>query len=191
MEKEEIKLKSVLDLLLAFLYAPSEKGHNEPIKGITRLEKLMFLFSTLSKTKIEDLEFEKHYYGPYSAMVYDVSDLAAEYNLIQKIPVKAFKFDLEVVSEESGENREYIFKLTKDGEEIARTLWENLSEEDRIILSELKKRFNNVPLLSLISLIYVKYPEYLERSKLKNKLSLFGIAPDLPSFNRKEIWCER
>lgn len=186
----KLKLKSILDLLLVLLYAPSKKGYKEPITGITRLEKLMFLFSKFSNTKIEDLKFEKYYYGPYSEAIYDVVQLAAENNLITLVEARNLpEYDLEVTHAEWGQKREYFFKLTKDGEKIAKILWENLSDEDKFLVLELKRRFNRVPLRSLISLIYVKYPEYLEYSKLKNKISLFGIAPDLPSFSRRDVWC--
>ena len=44
-------------------------------------------------------------------------------------------------------------------------------------------------LFQLIEYVYLRYPEFTKKSKIKEKIipkSMFGISPELPKFEREE-----
>jgi hypothetical protein len=59
--------------LLLLLYAKGATGRtNEPVEGITRLQKLMFLLSKdRVVAKVRKLKFEAYAFGPYRPKIYD------------------------------------------------------------------------------------------------------------------------
>ncbi len=67
--------------LMLLLYARGATGRlNEPVEGITRLQKLMFLLSKDKVVaKVRALKFEAYAFGPYRPKIYD--DLAFLKNL--------------------------------------------------------------------------------------------------------------
>ncbi|MDP6046631.1 MAG: hypothetical protein QGG25_13565, partial [Phycisphaerae bacterium] len=48
-----LTVENAMDVLIVLLYAPGKTGTSEPINGITRLQKLMFLIK--SRVALEDL----------------------------------------------------------------------------------------------------------------------------------------
>lgn len=181
------------DLLLLLLYAPGLTANTcEGISGRTRLMKMVFLFKeeiypSVSFDKSIDFEklpsFYSWSYGPFSRDVY--SDLeffvdigfvearsseeaetpaaeAAEYSLWES------ELGLEdlAVSEHTQEKVE----LTEKGKGYVEYsgLWCGLSERQQDALAEFKKRLVGIPLYAILKYVYEKYPEYTEKSKIKD-----------------------
>ena len=78
---ETMRVENSMDLLLVLLYSPGKKGELEPIEGITRLQKLMFLLqqgkgpSELVK-QAQEYEYRAYKMGPYSSeLIQDLDEL--------------------------------------------------------------------------------------------------------------------
>lgn len=73
--------------LILLLYSAGRSGtHNEPVLGITRLQKLLFLVSQDQKVKriLEDsYEFLPYRYGPYSPQLYDDVEYLESFGIIE------------------------------------------------------------------------------------------------------------
>lgn len=87
------------------------------------------------------------------------------------------------------ENRISLFSLTGDGLKVGRVLYERLTEDERAKIEDIKKKFNRMSLSELIRCVYLKYPEFAKKSRIKEKFiarSMFGVSPELPEFEREE-----
>lgn len=120
------------------------------------LQKEMFLFSNFKETLKEDLNFKKHYYGPFSQIIEE--------------SIKSPTY-LSEVFEFSGEK----VSLSKEGKiEFNRMMKENKGKEEfDIILSGLTLIRNIYDKLSgeeLLFIIYSTYSEYTEFSKISDDL---------------------
>lgn len=188
-------IKSGLDLLMLLLYANKQ----ERIEGITRLVKLLFLLIKEGDFKEFEKEFgfEAYNYGPWSSQVLDFTETVKEMGLIKSEerelkPYEERDVDLIEagldVAEIPVENRIPIFSLTEDGLKVGRALYERLAEDERARIEDIKKKFNRMSLSELIRYVYLKYPEFAKKSKIKEKVipSMFGVSPELPEFEREE-----
>jgi len=120
------------------------------------LQKEMFLLSNFKETLKEDLNFKKHYYGPFSQII-EESIKSPTYLS------KVFEFSGERVS------------LSEEGKiEFNRMMEENKDKEEfDIILSGITLIRNIYDKLNgeeLLFLIYSTYPEYTEFSKVSDDL---------------------
>jgi uncharacterized protein YwgA len=172
-----------LKLLLALLYDPDSTGRTE-IRGFTRLEKLIFLIQEEGLHK-RFYQYEAYDYGPWSREIHDDVELLGLRGIIVtrreplKVPVEAADTD-ECLSQESEEIDEIktkfveVYGLTKPGEKAASSIWRSLTEEERRGIETIKKNFNQKSLMELIRYVYTKYPDYAEKSKIKNQIFSFA-----------------
>ncbi len=116
----------------------------EPIKGRTKLQKMMYLLSD----KIEEIKEQNSYdadnYGPYS----EVLDEEEQY--LEQIGV---------LTSSTGE-----IALTKTGKEIAQELSKHEDEKILKVLDEYKKFLNDMTSNELLAYIYSAYPDMTEES---------------------------
>lgn len=188
-------VSSKTDLVLLLLYATDKEGRpNAPVRGITRLEKYVFLAVKesnilASASNVDDqFRFRPYKMGPFSPEVYDEVDFLKALGLVHDAPYKdpsgsaqvewnalitdqiLSKYQKEeAVSSQSGDA---IYSLTPKGIEIARRLYENLTPAEREFLTNLKKRFNHMSLREFLRYVYKKYPEYATKSEIKDYLGL-------------------
>lgn len=181
-------IDSSLELIVALLYAPGSSGkYGESIRGITRLEKLVFL---ISKEGIKDaekfFEFQGYNYGPYSAKIYDDIETLKNEEYVDTQIIKTDEhiesLDKYAVERELGEgageltvvpSTEFsteIYRLSGDGRKVGKYIFENLRSEEREFLRRLKTKCNSMPLKSLIYYVYSHYPEYTTESKIRKKV---------------------
>ncbi|MGC8979032.1 hypothetical protein [Caldisericum sp.] len=188
-------IKSGLDLLMLLLYANKQ----EKIEGITKLVKLLFLLIKEGNFK----EFEKEYgfetynYGPWSSQVLNFTETVREMNLIKSEERELKRYeerDVDLIEAEVDvaeipelvENEIFIFSLTADGLKVGRVLYKRLTEDERTKIEDIKKKFNRMSLSELIRYVYLKYPEFTKKSKIKEKFiprSMFGVSPELRSLS--------
>jgi hypothetical protein len=166
------------DAVVLLLGAPTDNMPPGEIEGITRLEKLVFLLSKesdLSGLLTEDPDFHSHHFGPFSSKVYAAIDLLAAAGLVS---------DSTAVSdstEETWESEAVIgldsdpyatrdIALTPLGRDYYKSLLHELpsSTEDEIV--DLKERFASLPLRQLVRYVYRRYPEYTEKSKIRDSI---------------------
>lgn len=181
------------DLVLLLLLAPDKRGRPAPpLRGITRLEKLLFLLKreTGFGKKVEDyFEFEAYRFGPFSKQVYEVVDFLSNLQLIEaREEALDDVFDKEetaVINEQLDENpyrptvpgmpapareavKERVFELTDHGRRLAERLRERLSDEDWNALVALKQKYGGTSLRSLLTYVYRAYPQSASKSELKD-----------------------
>ncbi|HUT74307.1 MAG TPA: hypothetical protein VM221_05685 [Armatimonadota bacterium] len=115
-------------LLLALLYAPgARRMPGEPIAGITRLQKLLFLLQEeygLRKGGRGVLVFEPYRFGPYSAALYDEISFLENLNLITD------RRDTGAASAEETEQEDKLVEGLMAEAETEGSIGAEISEED-------------------------------------------------------------
>jgi len=183
------------DLLLTLLLGGAvSEGMSvpEPIEGITRLEKLLFLLKKeggflRSAPPEVDFNFLPFRMGPWAAEVYDEVDFLESLGLVEKSVEGAGDpsdeaHDMELFSEAligkyqrkdlpapSGTER---FSLTEAGLAKAREIWATLPDAEKDTIIDIRRRFGRMNLRQLLRYVYNKYPEYTAESEIKGTLGL-------------------
>ena len=175
------------DLLLLLFYAPGVSGKvGEPIKGITRLQKALFLLvqeTGIGKKFADELSFQAYKYGPFSSDLYDSIDFLKEMQLIepkyqkyeaytQKVEESEYEEDYETVEEESDSDTVEIFELGDVGKAMAEDIFNELDKTEKEELEKIKKIVNSQKYLDLIRFVYEKYPNYAKVSEIKEKVGM-------------------
>lgn len=181
------------DFLLLLLYSSSVgESFNEPISGKTRIMKMVFLFQKeiyqKFKFDIENLaEFEAWKFGPWSEEVYSDLEFFKSIGFIESETEKNSANDLtseeveefekweeniSLVDYAAEEYQQEVFKLTSLGKKYIEDngLYASLSENQKAGLKEFKKKFNGVSLFSILRYVYEKYPQYTNKSEIKNQI---------------------
>jgi len=174
-----LPIQSGLDVLLALLYAPGASGKaGEPILGITRLQKLLFLLWKEGNfyQHVPDLyNFKAYDFGPCMDDLYDDLEFAEDVGLIsvtespsgneyEGADEEAFlrDFGFQLVKKETRRD----FALTDDGREAGEALFDALDAPDLSRLTQIKRRFNSMPFFDLLRYVYRKYPAFAKKSVL-------------------------
>jgi hypothetical protein len=172
-------IETGLDVLLALMYAPGATGHKyEPVRGITRLQKLLFLLwkEGAFYEDIPDLyNFKAYDFGPCMDDLYDDLDFAEDLGLLT-IEEVASGNEYEGADEDAFLNdfgfpwvkrpTRRDFALTKTGQEAAKDVYDALDKERRERLNQIKRRFNSMPFFDLLRYVYRKYPAFAKKSVL-------------------------
>lgn len=172
-------IETGLDVVLAILYAPGTTGKpGEPIRGITRLQKLLFLLwkEGAFYEDIPDLYNYKAYdFGPCMDDLYDDLDFADDIKLLSIAEVPSGN------EYEGGDEDSFLadfgfklvkrttrrdFALTPTGMEAAKEIYDKLDEDRRTRLTQIKRRFNGMPFFDLLRYVYRKYPAFAKKSVL-------------------------
>lgn len=163
------------DVVVLLLGAPGADAGR--IEGITRLEKLVFLFeheSALSGMMTESGDYRPYHYGPFSEKVYQaVSVLAAAGLVTERSTSTETDSDSreasEVIGEGSGDKyASRDFSLTDDGWSYYRSLIGDLPPEAEELLAALKAQFGSIPLRRLLRYVYQQYPEFTTESVIRD-----------------------
>jgi len=172
-------VESGLDVILALLFAPGATGQPaECVRGITRLQKLLFLLwkeGDFFRHVPTLYNFKAYDFGPCMDDLYDDLEFAEDIGLIRinEVPSgneyeggdeDAFlsDFGFRLVKKET--RRDY--SLTDDGIEAGKTIFDSLSSDDRERLTNIKRRFNSMPFFDLLRYVYRKYPTFAKKSVL-------------------------
>lgn len=173
-----LAVRSKKDFLLAFLYAPGGGGQErQPIQGITRFEKLVFL--ALRDVRFQSLDAQFGYkpdnFGPFSDVLQDDLEALADLGLVQKTRRDTHEMAAdELLYVEGGEVLArpvpVVFSLTEVGARIARHIWEALEPAEREAIARVKGEFNQVSLNALLSHVYLtSAPEWTSKSVVRDK----------------------
>lgn len=126
---------------------------DEPIRGRTKLQKIMFLLADKIQDIKDESSYEAYHYGPYSHVI----DNELEY--LKQIGI--FSMGDKIIS------------LTDKGKKIAHQL---SKKEDAMIIrdcSEYKKFANDLSSNELLTYVYLQHPDMASKSIVLDK-----IAPD-------------
>lgn len=165
------------DLVLLLMAAPTKvRTAQDALRGITRLEKLLFLATKeagVADQVSDPFVFQSYDYGPYSREVYEAVDLLEAAKLLREEAVIGGQAidDIEeaaaTASERAGVERH--FYLTPEGRDVANLLCERNPELVKA-LSVIKDKYASLPLRRLIRYVYTAYPEYTDRSLIKDDI---------------------
>jgi len=191
-------IRNKADLLLALLYAGKalspDQQFSEPIAGITRLEKLLFLLKkdegflkAVPDPERNDFHFVPFRMGPWTHEVYDEVDFLESLGLMtkesrDKRSAADAAHDDELFSEmvldkyqktaADVEEEIEVFSLTEKGRKKATEIWSRLTEEEKRRIINNKKKFNKMDLRQFLRYVYKKYPEYCTESEIKSYLNV-------------------
>jgi hypothetical protein len=172
-------IETGVDVLLVGLHAPGASGKfNEPVFGITRLQKLLFLLwkeGNFYKAVPNLYNFKAYDFGPCMDDLYDDLEFCQSINLI-RIEEKE-----EASEYENGDEVSFMrslglrmpkprcrrdFYLEPNGKQAAAELYADMTDADRMALGSIKRRFNRMPFFDLLRYVYNKYPKFAEKSIL-------------------------
>lgn len=189
-EAESWKPESALDVLMILLYSEGRSGEvGEPIEGITRLDKIMYLLSQsteFSQIINKSYEFQADNFGPFAPELFDDIQALKQECVIDTSSERKTKNRIETVDEESVEKvfdeepdmnvswKKYpveTYKLTEIGMKIATQLYNNLTEAQKIEIKKIKKTFGEMNLKNLLYYVYSTAPgKMLAKSRIKNEI---------------------
>jgi hypothetical protein len=181
---------STKEATLVLLAAPGASHQpNEEIAGRTRLQKLLFLLAQHLKPDVA-ARFEAYNYGPFEENLNsDIEFLESEgliegggggeINPAPPSPERGARL-LQWVEERSGPPRDVVdsYRLTKTGMDwVARFLSTDKSGDTQAKQrlfeesSRLKAQFGSSGLDALIDHVYAEYPEYAEKSRIREQVA--------------------
>ena len=185
--QQPLATENTMDLLILLLYAAGKSGQvNEPIEGVTRLQKLFFLLQQREYALGELVEVARKYeFRPYKMGPF-TSQLQTDLDELQSagiVRVERLKYWLRDDSDpqdeaaETGPSQRKVescqFSLTTDwGEQIAKDLWAGLTLGHREGLSKFKAFFNSLSLRQLLIFVYERFPKYAVQSTIKDQLGI-------------------
>ena len=185
-----MSVDSGMDVLMLLLYAKGETDKvNEPVRGITRLEKLIYLLDREGgfHKYLSDYQFVSYDFGPFSSELWDdIETLKDEsLSLVEAQEVSSSYFieisDAEKAMEEESELKEEaldssvekkmeIYRLSERGKKVAKQLFNELTPEEQSVLENIKRKFNSISLFELIRYVYLKYPKSTAYSKIREDI---------------------
>ena len=139
------------DLILLLLYG----DNRNPIVGITRFEKLVFLTQkqVLDKSNIATVKFDfgPGRFGPLSMEIYDELDFLKSVGMI-------------------GEGIKKKYEITDKGIRfLEKKTFERVSEDMRKRISDIKETYGKGDLNDLLKYVYTTYPDFTVRSEILGK----------------------
>ncbi|WP_315636988.1 MULTISPECIES: hypothetical protein [Microbacterium] len=150
------------------------------IRGITRLEKLVFLLereTEAGKLLTEDPQFKAYNFGPFSQKVYQAVDKLVAAGLLTDSK------RLSRSSEDSWESASLLgvddvqtdfstrdFKLTEVGREYYDALTSELPNSVVKEAGELRSRFSGWRLRDLVRYVYERYDQFTEKSLIRDDI---------------------
>jgi len=190
---QKLRLTDRKDLLLLLLYAQGKTNRfAEPLLGMTRITKLLFLALeelTLTRLVKRPYRFVPYKLGPFSTELYDDLEILLQAKLVRAYQIDpagmpVIKTDAETIklltalnsgiaTAERLDAGQLIFELTPRGRRFARALFEKAQRRQKNLapgLKIIKAQFGSLPLTQLLRYVYQRYPEYTTRSEIIKKI---------------------
>jgi hypothetical protein len=157
-------------------------GQERPgyLEGVTRLEKLIFLLERETPVRewmTETGDFRSWRFGPFSSKVYEAADTLAAAGLIKDSANKAANVEdrWEAVNalidaQELDPYTTRTFELTERGQQYYKALLQELPPEAPQVLERFKAKFARLPLRQLVRYVYQRYPQFTDRSEIKDEI---------------------
>ena len=180
-------LESGLDVLIVLLYSEGPNSQiGEPIEGITRLDKIMYLLSKnpeFGKIIEKGYRFEADNFGPFAPELFDDIEALKHENIISVVSTRATKNKIDTIDEEYVEkgasnrvaDKEDVtswksypverYELTEEGMTVGAKLYNCLTEKQQTELKRIKRVFAEMNLGALLHYVYTKYPSLLANQK--------------------------
>lgn len=183
------------DVILLLLYAPGQTGKKaESVSGRTRIMKLVFLFEEeiYPEFKFDHLfarddlsEFMAWDFGPFSKDVLNDLEFFTRIGFVRS----ALDSD-ETPTVEEAREYEYWAESDDSADEVGaqdfavvdyslsdlgvryveERLWPALTDAQKKVLSDYKRKFNSTSLFALLEYVYKKYPDQITESKIRERV---------------------
>lgn len=155
-DKIEKKKFSIADCILILLQTYPEK----PLCGRISLMKQVFLLikEILGEENVQDAKFVPYLYGMYSFVVTNV--------------LTNLEFAGYIIAKGKKNSKLEEFYITKKGEEYVSKLFATIPENMQKLIKEKRKGWDQLGYDGILRLVYTKYPEFIEKSKLKERYKL-------------------
>ncbi len=182
------------DLLLTLLYLPGVSPEvNEPIRGRTKIMKMIYIFEKELYGKFNNIKLKKlpsffaYNFGPFSKDLADDLKFFCSIKFIKEdyldepmseVELEEYCYDMVNDYEYSndvetcvGEGQNIVnYSLTEKGVKYVKENILNLfNEEQTTVLKMLKRKINELSLDAILNYVYNKYPESAKKSKIKDK----------------------
>ena len=159
MDVEEAVLSDA-DVVQRYLVLLADAGDGEPVRGRTKLQKMMFLASKADDELDREGCFEPDNYGPYSEVVNEELEYLASVGVLR------------VAGNEIG--------ITRAGRQIAEKLSKEAGANTPLMLCNLKDLLNDLPTREVLGYIYAAYPETtsesVEYKKIKPQMEAIMVS---------------
>jgi hypothetical protein len=164
------------DLVVLLLGAPGLEPRGR-LEGVTRLEKLVFLLERETPVRAwltERADFRSHRFGPFSSKVYRAVDqlvgagLITDSKAVSDSPDDSWETGHVVIGSDAEPYVTRDFELTDVGERYYQAVLRDLPQEAEATLEGFKRRFASLPLRQLVRYVYKRYPEYTDRSEIRD-----------------------
>jgi hypothetical protein len=165
------------DAIVLLLGAPGKTEQSAGrMEGITRLEKLLFLLETETPARswlLEDAGFSSHNFGPFSAKVYKELETLVAAGLVEDSAALSDSAEdtweaLHIIGEETPDPyATRNLQLSEKGRRYYQALLKELPSEAEEAIGQLKRRFGSIPLRRLIRYVYEQYPEFTDKSVIR------------------------
>lgn len=199
-ETQNTKKLSRKELLLLLLYAPDSSGNRgAPVKGRTRLTKMVFLLTEELLPKLDDASlideeslpsFEPWRFGPFSKDVFDDIDFFKTLDFIsssesgepaakeEALELERWRgpntLDMDRGHDEPGysEYSEEQFRISDLGCRYIeeKRVWKRLSDAQQEKIIEFKDQLCQAPLYAILQYVYNHYPKMAENSEIRDQL---------------------
>jgi len=168
---------AIKELMVLLLHAPNKRG-TSAVRGMTRLQKLLFVIDQKLEAQSQFYAFN---YGPFNAEVNDAARALEVAGFTRSGEPAApgppsFKQMIATVTERAGPADEATvveFALNDKGHEAAEHLrhsspgYEHLFE----LVASVRQEWDNGSLDDLIGRVYETYPKYAEKSVIKDQVA--------------------
>lgn len=181
------------DYLLLLLFADKRS----PILGAVRLEKMIFLFKEEIIKNLRNLGkiidsndlpiFKPYNYGPFSKDIYEQVEFfrgigfikvfnlnsQTEYDEIDEWEEPGFIDELwkEDVGISIPDKKYFKYQLTDKGSEfVEKQIKNDFTDEQYKIIEDFKRKITQIRIKDLLHYVYVKYPDFTEKSKILDEV---------------------
>ena len=134
------------DVVQRYLVLLADAGGGEPVRGRTRLQKMMFMASKADGELGREGCFEPDNYGPYSEVVNEELEYLASIGVLR------------IAGGGGG------IGITRVGRRIAERASKEVGAETPLMLANLKELLNDLPTREVLGYVYAAYPETASES---------------------------
>jgi hypothetical protein len=164
------------DLMILLLHAPNGHSGKAAIRGVTRLQKLLFVIEQVLAR--DSSQFYAWNYGPFDERVHDTTEGLKIRGLLKgrgaassRTP-PSFAEMIATVMERAGpqENEPTIFELNEAGHELAERLRRSSAAYEQVYerIGRLRQEWDTS---DLVERVYEAFPEYTDRSLIKDEVA--------------------
>lgn len=171
---------SMIELMVLLLHAPNQNGYST-IQGMTRLQKLLFV---IQQKLAGPSEFYAFNYGPFNEEVIDAERALEIAGFIGSTEPEStgrpsFQEMLASANERAASNqgsKGVEFTLSSEGHQAAERLRRSSPSYEQlfIFVEAIKKEWDTPNLIDLIARVYEEYPDYAEKSFIREEVERRG-----------------